>query len=46
MQNYKGNELHLPERKEKTKPPVNFRKSQTAPMCIFLFVITYGKLLP
>lgn len=46
MQNYKGNSLHLPEKKEKPKPTVNFRKSQTTPMCVFLSVITYGKLLP
>lgn len=46
MQNYKGNSRHLVERNEKPKPTVNFRKSQTAPMCVFLSVITYGKLSP
>jgi len=46
MQNYKGNSLHLPERKEKTEPTVNSRNSQASPTCIFFSVITYSKILP
>lgn len=41
MQNCKGNSRHLLEGNEKSKPTVNFRKSQTAPMCVFFSVITY-----
>lgn len=36
MQNYKGNSLHLPERKEKTEATVNSRERQTVPMCNIL----------
>lgn len=46
MQNCKGNSRNLLKRNEKSKLTVTFRKSQTAPMCVFLSVITYGKLSP